>query len=99
MFNNVTSLVLSYVLAKYAGEGFAFPSAWWAWICAILVAAATIGILWLLYWFYLRKKASPEFEKQGDDGQKSTAMVGRLPLTNVFGIIFCVIMIVINAIG
>ncbi len=96
LFNNVSTIVFSFLIAKHQ---VAFPTMWWGWILAILVAAATFAILWLIYFLYLRKKPKQEVEKVGQEPTNSAAMVGKLPLSMVCGIIFCVIMIVINVIA
>ncbi len=57
MFNNFTTVILTFVFSilKIEDINTVFNVQWWGVLCAILLAALTCGILWLLYHFYLKK--------------------------------------------
>ncbi len=98
MFNNFTTIVLNYIVVNSSTGTISFPVEWWGWICAILVAVATVALLWLVYWFYLRKQKKLEIEKQGQSNQTQQTMVGKFPLILIFGMVLAVILIIISAI-
>lgn len=97
MFNNFATIVLSFL--KNTGVVlFDFSIAWWVVILAILAAAATILILWVIYKFYLNKQEKIEIEKEGELIQSPPIYIEKLPLSLVVGILISIALIVINAI-
>ncbi len=95
MFNNFTTIVMSYII-EVNGTTLNFSVEWWGWICAILVAVATVALLWVIYWFYLKKQKKLEVEKQGEISGNKPIMVGKFPLTLICGMVLAVILIVIS---
>jgi len=96
-FNNFTIVLLEY-LANINVISLSFNVSWWGCLCAILLACATFGILWLLYYFVIRKHKKEEIEIEGELTQKPPYMVGKISLSLLIGIILAAIMIVINAV-
>lgn len=96
MFNNFTTIILSYLMATGAIK-ISFNTSWWGCLCAILLAVATVGILFLIYHFYLRKHKKIENEKDGELNQTPPLMAGKLPVSMVVGIVIALFFLVINA--
>lgn len=94
MFNNFTTLTFYYFL-----QNTKFNVNWWFILLAIALAGVTCLILWILYKFYLKKQKPVEVEKSGELTQTPPTMVGKFPLTLVFGIILALAIIIINIIG
>lgn len=109
LFNNLSTLTADFlaqkgyipsVTNKYGQMVVAFPTTWWGVICAILLAVATCGLLFLLYKFYLSKhKKLQKEEVAGQNPVAEPTMIGKLPLTLICGIILAVFMIILNVIG
>ncbi len=98
LFNNFTTVFISF-LDNIGAISLSFNVSWWGIICAILIAAATVAILWLIYRFYLKKQPKIEEEKTGEVQQDEPVMVGKMPLTIVCGIVLSIIFIIINMIN
>lgn len=76
-----------------------FNVSWWGVLLAILIAVATVAILFLLDKFYLKKQLKVEQEVEGTLTQTPAMSVGKFPLTLICGIVIAVVLIVINAVG
>lgn len=98
MFNNFTTLTLRF-LAELNIISFDFAVTWWVVLLALLAAAATVAILWLVYRFYLKKHDKIEVEKEGELVQTAPLSIGKFPMTMIIGFLAAVVMIVINTIG
>ena len=66
MFNNLSTIILSYIVNTVLGKQIAdiLPITWWGVLCAILIAAATIAVLWLIYHFYLKKIDAEDLQEE-----------------------------------
>ncbi|MGN1201051.1 MAG: type II CAAX prenyl endopeptidase Rce1 family protein [Candidatus Caccovivens sp.] len=99
IFNNLTTVFVSFLQAIGA---ITLPFAsmnWWLVLISIVVALATCAILFVIYKFYLSKQQKLEVEKTGEADLGSTIGIGKFPLTLIFGILIAVVIIVINAVG
>lgn len=97
MFNNFTTIILTYLIETNVLK-LSFSVTWWGVLCAILLAAATCGILYLVWRFYFKNHKKIERQIEGENKQTPPILMGKVPFTLVCGIILCLIMIVINAI-
>lgn len=99
LFNNVSTLLIDYMAATGLIK-LAFATTWWGVLCAILLAAATCALLWVIYKFYLCKHTklkNEEVELQSPPAEP--ILIGKLPLTMICGILLAAFMIVLNIIG
>ncbi len=97
MFNNIATVILTYLLENGIIH-LTFFVTWWGVLCAILLAAVTILILWLLYKFYLSKHSKIEKQEEGEVTQSPPLMAGKFSLVYICASVLAIIMIVINAI-
>lgn len=105
MFNNFTTIFLTYLTNIGVMTG-TFILTWWGILCAILIAVVTCVIFWLIYRFYLckqekfvRDNTEEIVAQEKKSGSDNAFMVGKFPLSMIVGIIFAIIMIVINLVG
>ncbi|MBP3431864.1 MAG: CPBP family intramembrane metalloprotease [Clostridia bacterium] len=96
MFNNFTTIILSFLMNIGVLE-ITFNVTWWGCICAVLVAAATVAILWLIYRFYLKKQEKIEEKPEGELVQSPPAMAGKIPVSLITSVLIAIVIIVINA--
>lgn len=98
LFNNITTITLQF-LVNIKVIDLSFNVSWWGVLLAILIASLTFVGLFLLDKFYLGKHTKLDEEKTGVVVQTPAVSVGKFPLTIVCGIVFSVVLIVINALG
>ena len=96
MFNNFTTITLSYLsnigVLKISFAGMA----WWLYIIGIVVAAAVCALFYLVYKFYLSKHEKIEVEEEGQELVAPKAQIGKMPFVLLVGILLGAIIIVIN---
>ncbi len=98
MFNNFTTILLSF-LENIGVLSFDMSLTWWIVLLAILAAAATAALLWVIYRFHLKRQPKVVVEKDGELVQAPPLSVGKFTMTLIIGILTSLVMIVINAIG
>lgn len=96
-FNNFTTLTLSFLQETGKVNMALIGMKWWWYILGFVFAIITVAIFFVIYKFYLIKKAKNQVEKHGEAPLSSGISFGKFPLTLVIGIVVALIMIVINA--
>ncbi len=66
---------------------------------ALGVFAALCGLLFVLYKFHFAKQEPIQLEKEGNLVQKQPILVGKMPVGLIVGMVLCVVLMVINAVG
>ena len=97
LFNNFTTIILTYLM-NIGVINLSINLTWWFVLIAIVVAAITGLVWWLIDKFYLSKHKKIEVEKQGEVYQTSPISFGKFPLTMIIGVLLSIVMIVINAV-
>lgn len=96
MFNNFTTITLSFLINIGAIKLTFAGMAWWVYILGIVLALATCAIFYLAYKFYLSKHQKIEVEEEGQVIAEPRAQIGKMPFVLLVGIVLGAIMIVIN---
>ena len=96
-FNNFTTLTFDFLIQKGVIKMSLIGMAWWWYILAFVFAFVICAILFVLYKFYLVKKARNTVELHGEAPLPSSLNVGKMPLNLFLGILISIVMIVINA--
>lgn len=94
-FNNFTTITISFLVNINAID-LSFNITWWFVLLAIFLAGLTCVVFWLLDKYYLRKHKVIEVGKTGEVTQTPALSVGKFPVTILCGIVFAVIVIVLN---
>ena len=96
MFNNFTTITLSYLSIKNKINLSRTVSWGWYIVIAIACAAVTCALLWVIYRFYLKKQPKVEVEDEGEVNQPQPISIGKFPMTLIVGGVLALVMIVIN---
>lgn len=96
-FNNITTVTIDFLQNRGVIKFSFLGMKWWMYLLGFAVAFVTAGILFVIYKFYLIKRAKITVEEHGEAPLPSSLNVGKLPLSLFLGILISIIMIVINA--
>lgn len=96
-FNNFTTLTLGFLHDSGKINIGLIGMQWWWYLLGFVFAIVTVAIFFVIYKFYLIKKAKINVEKHGEAPLTNGISLGKFPLTMVIGIVVSLIMIVINA--
>ena len=96
MFNNFTTITLSFMSEMGVIDLSRTVSWGWYIVIAIACAAVTCALLWVIYRFYLKKQPKVEVENEGEANQTQSISIGKLPMTLIVGGVLALVIIVIN---
>lgn len=97
-FNNLTTVITSY-LFNTGALNISFASMpWWAYLVVAALAALGVLIFVFIYKFFFKNHQKEEIEKEGEVSSFGGIKIGKFPLILIVSVLLSVVMIVINAI-
>ena len=96
LFNNITTIVVDFLIRKGILNWSFAGMPWWAYIISIMVAAVVVLIFVLIYKFVISKEKKVEIEEEGEEIPSYSKKIGGLPLIFYFSAAIAIAIIVVN---
>ena len=98
LFNNITTIVVDFLMKKGVINISFAGMPWWAYIVSVVIAAVVILFFVWLYKAFISKQERVETKEEGEEIPSYSKKIGGLPLVFYFSVAIAIAIIVVNLI-